>query len=682
MNNSSPAAEHTPSSDPGLPAESATTSFQQPETPQTTDEESAKEQARRRRPNHGPGAGMQPGEKAQDFSKGLRRVVNLLRPHKIAVGLALSMSMLSVLAASIGPMFLGRATDIVVAGVLAKDLPAGVSRAQAVQHLRDKGKDTSADMLAVLDFVPGVGVDFTSVATVLLIAAGLFVSAAVLQFVQGWVINNVIARTAWRLRSQVEKQVHSLPLAYFDRQPRGEVLSRVTNDVDNLQQSMTQAFSQLLNSVFTVVFVLVMMLRISLALTAVSVIAIPLAVFISQRIMSRSRPRFAAQWRHTGQLNSIVEESFTGHEIVTVFGRRAEMSSQFTTANDALMHHAYRAQFISGMMMPIMGFVGNLSYVVVAVIGGLKVASGSLTIGDVQAFIQYSRQFTQPMSHVASLMNLLQSGTASAERVFELLDESPERPSGTKHLPAQISGRVVFSQVSFGYDGKQVLHEVNLVAEPGQTVAIVGPTGAGKTTLVHLLMRLYECDSGTITIDGVDIAQVPRSQVRQQMGMVLQDTWLFAGTIAENISYGRVQASPAQVQEAAKAAYVDRFVRSLPAGYDTLLSDSAENLSSGEKQLIAIARAFVRQPAILILDEATSSVDTRTEVQVQQAMSALRRGRTSFVIAHRLSTIRQADQIVVIDDGRIVEQGTHSELMAGRGQYYGLTMSQFIGQGE
>ena len=488
-------------------------------------------------------------------------------------------------------------------------------------------------------------------------------------------------RTIFGLRRDVEDKLNRLPLQYFDGQPRGELLSRVTNDIDNVAQSLQQTLSQLLTSLLTVVAMIAMMLYISPMLALIALVTIPVSMVVTAAIGKRSQKHFIQQWKSTGELNSVVEESFTGHELVKVFGRQDEVRATFKAKNDDLYAAGFGAQFVSGIIMPTMMFIGNLNYVIIAVVGGLRVASGSMTLGDVQAFIQYSRQFTQPLTQVASMANLMQSGVASAERVFEVLDAPEQRPDPVAATTLDDPrGRVQFEDVSFSYDpGSPLIEHLDLVVEPGQTVAIVGPTGAGKTTLVNLVMRFYELDAGRITLDGVDVTALTRHNLRSEIGMVLQDTWLFGGTIRDNIAYGNPQASEEQVLAAATATYVDRFVHSLPDGYDTVLDAEGGNISAGEKQLLTIARAFLSDPALLILDEATSSVDTRTELLVQQAMSALRRDRTSFVIAHRLSTIRDADVILVMRDGRIVEQGSHAELLARDGAYAELYAAQFSG---
>jgi ATP-binding cassette subfamily B protein len=533
-------------------------------------------------------------------------------------------------------------------------------------------------MLASMDLTDGV--DFSAVADVLLVVLVVYVAASLLGWLGGYLLNDVVQGTVLRMRSEVEDKVHRLPLGYFDRQPRGELLSRVTNDIDNVSQTLQQTMSQMLNSLLTVFAVLAMMFWISPLLALVALVSVPVAMGITGAVMKRSQGMFIQQWRRTGTLNSHIEETFSGHAIVKVFGRQHEAERVFAEQNDELYEASYGAQFVSGLIMPIMMFVGNLNYVVIAVLGGLRVASGSMSLGDVQAFIQYSRQFTQPLTQVASMLNLLQSGVASAERVFELLDAEEESIDATGRPAAagDARGEVRFEDVSFSYDPERPLIEhLSLVAEPGHTVAIVGPTGAGKTTMVNLVMRFYDPQSGRILIDGVDITSVPRGVLRGRIGMVLQDTWLFAGTIRDNIAYGRPDATEEQILEAARATFVDRFVHSLPDGYDTVIDEDGSNLSAGERQLVTIARAFLSDPALLILDEATSSVDTRTELLLQQAMAALRSDRTSFVIAHRLSTIRDADLILVMEDGSIVEQGSHEQLLAVDGAYARLYRSQF-----
>jgi ATP-binding cassette subfamily B protein len=624
------------------------------------------------------GAGM-PAEKSLNFGPSARRLLGRLRPHRLQLAAIIGLAVVSVALSVYGPKVLGHATDIIFRGVIGRQLPAGTTPEQAIAAARASGNDNFADMLARMDVVPGVGIDFGALARVLLFALGLYVAASALMWWQGWLLNDVVQRTVLRLRADVEDKLNRLPLPYFDRQPRGELLSRVTNDIDNISQTLQQTLSQLLTSLLTVVGVLAMMFWISPLLALVALVAVPLSVVVTGMIAKRSQRKFIAQWTHTGELNAHIEEAYTGHDLVRVFGRRREVEAAFHAKNDELFQASFGAQFISGIIMPAMMFVGNLSYVAIAVVGGLRVASGAMSLGDVQAFIQYSRQFTQPLTQVASMANLLQSGVASAERVFAVLDAEEQSPDPAAPAPmAEPHGRVEFEHVCFRYEpDKPLIEDLSLVAEPGQTVAIVGPTGAGKTTLVNLIMRFYELDSGRITLDGVDITTLRRDDLRRRIGMVLQDTWLFGGTIRDNIAYGRPGASEEEILAAARATFVDRFVRSLPDGYDTVIDEEGSNISAGEKQLITIARAFLAEPSLLILDEATSSVDTRTEVLLQRAMAALRSDRTSFVIAHRLSTIRDADLILMMENGRIVEQGTHEELLAARGAYHRLYQSQF-----
>jgi ATP-binding cassette, subfamily B, multidrug efflux pump len=624
------------------------------------------------------GMGM-PAEKSMNFAPSAKRLIGLMRPYRVPLVAIIALAVVSVVLSVLVPKILGYATDIIFAGVIGRQLPPGVTVEQAVAAARVEGNDNFADMLARMDVVPGQGIDFTALGRVLMLAVVLFVGASLLTWMQGYLLNNVVQATIKQLRASVEDKLNRLPLPYFDNQPRGELLSRVTNDIDNISQSLQQTLSQLLTSLLTVIGVIVMMFVISPLLALIALVAVPLSVVVTKQIASRSQRQFIAQWRHTGVLNAHIEEAFTGHELVKVFGRRREVEAAFDAKNDELFNASFGAQFVSGIIMPAMMFIGNLSYVVIAVVGGLRVASGSMSLGDVQAFIQYSRQFTQPLTQVASMANLLQSGVASAERVFDLLDAS-EQSAEPAVVPATVPsrGRVEFSHVSFRYEPeKPLIDDLSLVAEPGQTIAIVGPTGAGKTTLVNLIMRFYELDGGHITLDGVDITTLPRPVLRGRIGMVLQDTWLFNGTIRDNIAYGRPDASEAEILAAAQATYVDRFVHSLPHGYETVIDEEGSNVSAGEKQLITIARAFLADPSLLILDEATSSVDTRTEVLVQRAMAALRSSRTSFVIAHRLSTIRDADLILVMEDGQIVEQGTHTELVAAGGAYQRLYDAQF-----
>jgi ATP-binding cassette, subfamily B, multidrug efflux pump len=632
-------------------------------------------------PGRGPAAfmGGMSTEKSLNFRGSSRRLLGTLAPHRLLVAAGLVLAAVSVTLSVLGPWLLGDATNLIFSGVISKQIPAGVSQAQMVARLRREGHSTQADMLSAIHVVAGQGINFTRVGQVLLLVLLVYLGSSAGMLMQGRVTATVVQRIVFGLREQVQAKLSRLPLSYFDRQPRGEILSRVTNDIDNLAQSLQQTLSQLVISLLSIVGVLTVMFLISPLLALIALVTVPVSIFVVARIGKRAQPQFIKQWSTTGKLNGHVEEMYTGHSLVSVFGQRDEAMRVFTEQNESLYQASYRAQFISGTIQPVMMFVGNLNYVLVAVVGALRVATGALSLGGVQAFIQYSRQFSQPLTQVASMANLLQSGVASAERVFALLDADEQEPDPAQPVrPAEVHGRVEFGHVSFRYaPDRPLIEDLSLKVEPGQTVAIVGPTGAGKTTLVNLLMRFYEISSGRITVDGIDIASMSRDELRSLTGMVLQDAWLFGGTIADNIAYGSAGTTPERIAEAAKATYVDRFVRTLPDGYDTVLDDEGANVSMGERQLITIARAFLARPAILILDEATSSVDTRTEVLIQRAMTSLRQGRTSFVIAHRLSTIRDADLILVMEDGQIVEQGTHAKLLAAGGAYARLYQAQF-----
>ena len=625
----------------------------------------------------GPMGGGMVGQKSMTFVPSAKRLVGRMRPDRSKAMTVVLLALISVSLSVVGPRILGRATDLIFSGLFGRRL-AGTSKADAVAGLRERGDGRLADMLSRMHVVPGRGVDFTAVGDVLLLVLAVYVASAVLGWLQGFVLNDVVQSTVRRMRADVETKINRLPLSYFDRQPRGELLSRVTNDIDNVSQTLQQTMSQLLVSLLTVVGVLAMMFAISPTLALVALVTVPLSMLLTGQIMKRSQGLFIAQWRRTGRLNAHIEEAYTGHALVKVFGRQREVEEVFAQENDELFAASFGAQFVSGLIMPVMMFIGNINYVLIAVLGGIRVASGSMSLGDVQAFIQYSRQFTQPLTQLASMVNLLQSGVASAERVFELLDAEEEPVEQVEPLAESGRGEVVFEHVSFRYEADQpLIDDLSLVARPGQTVAIVGPTGAGKTTLVNLIMRFYDVDGGRVSLDGVDISTMRRGDLRGRTGMVLQDTWLFEGTIRDNIAYGRPDASEDEILAAARATFVDRFVHNLPDGYDTVVDEEGSSISAGERQLVTIARAFLADPALLILDEATSSVDTRTELLVQQAMAALRTDRTSFVIAHRLSTIRDADLILVMESGAIVEQGTHEELLAAGGAYAALYQSQF-----
>ena len=634
-------------------------------------------------------AGPPPG-KAEAFWPSFKRMVGLLGAYRVSLVVVALAAVGTVVLAVAAPKVLGQATNVIFEGVVSTMLPASTTKAQAIEALRARGMDDFATMLSAMDVVPGAGIDYTRLGRILTVVLALYVGSAVLNWLQGWLINRITIKALYRLRAQVEDKVHHLPLSYFDTVQRGELLSRLTNDVDNVTNTLQQSLSGALTAILTVVGVLGMMFSISWKLALVALIMFPLMGVVFGVIGPRSQKAFTHQWARTGKINTRVEESFSGHALVQVYGRTDSVREAFAAENEELFRASLRAQFLSGIMMPIMQVIGNINYVAIAVVGGAMVASGSLRLGDVQAFIQYSQQFSQPLSQLGGMATAVQSGTASAERIFELLDAEEERPDDVAPGSAGAAGAspkspagpgvIEMEHVRFSYSPEvELIRDLSLRVDPGHTVAIVGPTGAGKTTLVNLLMRFYELDGGRILIDGRDIATMTRHDVRRRTGMVLQDPWLFAGTIRENIRYGRPGATDEEVEAAARACFVDHIIKALPQGYDTVLEEDAANISAGERQLLTIARAFVANPAVLILDEATSSVDTRTELLVQQAMNALREGRTSFIIAHRLSTIRDADTILVMEHGDIVEQGNHDELIAAGGAYARLHAAQFAG---
>ncbi len=627
-----------------------------------------------------PGMGMAPStEKAKDFRSSIRRFGDRLRPERWVVIGVFILGSVSVFLTVLGPKILGNATNVIFDGVVSAQIPAGMTQAQAVEMLRAQGQDKQADMVSAMDLVPGQGVDFALLGRWLTLALVVYLVASLLSWAQNYLMAGVTQRTMYRLREEVDAKLGRLPLSYFDTTSRGDLLSRVTNDIDNIATTLQQTLTQMVTALLTVVGVLAMMIWISPILALISVLTVPASFLVTVMITKRSKPHFVGQWKWTGQLNSHVEEMFSGHELVRVYGHREPAQVDFNELNESMYESSFRAQFISGIIQPALQFVSNLNYVAIAVFGGLRVASGAMSLGDVQAFIQYSRQFTMPITQIAGVANLLQSGAASAERVFELLDADEQEPDREPpELIVDPSGRITFDHIRFRYtEDTPLIEDLSLDVEPGQTIAIVGPTGAGKTTLVNLLMRFYEVQAGRILIDGIETARASREDVRRCFGMVLQDTWLFEGTIYDNIAYGADDASQADVESAAQASYADHFIRTLPDGYQTHLAENGENISAGERQLLTIARAFLADPAVLVLDEATSSVDTRTEVLIQRAMADLRQGRTSFVIAHRLSTIRNADVILVMNKGSIIEQGTHDQLMASEGFYFDLYESQF-----
>ncbi|GAA0730887.1 ABC transporter ATP-binding protein [Dactylosporangium roseum] len=602
----------------------------------------------------------------------------MLRPERRLLTRAVLFTAGSVLATVAGPLLMGKAVDTIFGGMIGLSFPAGIDKAAVIDRLRTDGHGSIANMVSAIDFRPGHGIDFGALARVLIVVAVVYAIGWLLGTMAGWTAATVVQRSMHRLREQVQAKLARLPLSYLDSAQRGEVLGRLTNDIDNLGQTMQQTLSQVLGAPLTIVGVLAMMLWVSWPLALVALVTVPLSGYVARVIARRAGPRYAAQWLAAGQLNGHVEDIYSGHALVKAFGRQPEATATFHTHNRALVDNGFRAEFASSLVQPSMMFIGNLSYVLVAVVGGLRIAAGAMSLGGLQALFQYSRLFSQNISQLATVTQMLQSGVASFDRVNELLEAAEEEPDPTVTAePGTPRGRVTFERVRFRYtEDAPLIEDLSFDVRPGQTVAIVGPTGAGKTTLVNLLMRFYEVQAGHIRIDGVDTATMTRARLRGLTGMVLQDTWLFGGTIAENIAYGRDDATPEQVAAAARAAHLEHLVRTLPDGYDTVIDDDEMGLSAGEKQLITIARAFAADPVILILDEATSAIDVRTELLVQRAMADLQRGRTSFVIAHRLSTIRDADIILVMDQGRIVEQGTHDELLQGGG-YRRLYEAQF-----
>ncbi len=599
---------------------------------------------------HGPGGGnmMMMGQKAKDFKGTLKRLLTYLKPRRnrlISVFLAAIMSTIFMI---LGPKIMGNAITELFEGAYGK-----------------------------FQGIPGAAINFDKIGQILLLLAGLYALSSLFSYVQQYIMSSVAQDTVYDLREDVNKKLEKLPLKYFEGRPSGETLSRMTNDIDTIGSTLQQSLTQFITSIVTIVGIIIMMLSISPLLTLISIISLPLSIFAIRPILKRSQKHFADQQRKLGQLNGHIEEIYTGHQVVKAFGYEKKASAQFTEVNEELYKAGSKAQFISGIIMPVMFFIGNLSYVLISVVGGILVTQRSISIGDIQAFITYSKQFTQPITQTANIANIIQSTVAAAERVFELLDEEEEMKEQTTVNIKRANGAVSFEHVDFGYGEEMLIEDMNIDVLPGQTVAIVGPTGAGKTTMINLLMRFYELNGGKITIDGLDTRNMSRNDLRKNFGMVLQDTWLFNGTIKENIAYGKNGATDEEIFAAARTAHADHFIRTLPDGYETILNEEASNISQGQKQLLTIARAVLADPPIMILDEATSSVDTRTEVFIQKAMNRLMEGRTSFVIAHRLSTIKDADLILVMEQGKVIEKGTHSDLLRENGFYAELYNSQF-----
>lgn len=599
---------------------------------------------------HGPGGGnmMMMGQKAKDFKGTLKRLLTYLKPRRnrlISVFLAAIMSTIFMI---VGPKIMGNAITELFEGAYGK-----------------------------FQGIPGAAINFDKIGQILLLLAGLYALSSLFSYVQQYIMSSVAQDTVYDLREDVNKKLEKLPLKYFEGRPNGETLSRMTNDIDTIGSTLQQSLTQFITSIVTIVGIIIMMLSISPLLTLISIISLPLSIFAIRPILKRSQKHFADQQRKLGQLNGHIEEIYTGHQVVKAFGYEKKASAQFTEVNEELYKAGSKAQFISGIIMPVMFFIGNLSYVLISVVGGILVTQRSISIGDIQAFITYSKQFTQPITQTANIANIIQSTVAAAERVFELLDEEEEMKEQTTVNIKRANGAVSFEHVDFGYGEEMLIEDMNIDVLPGQTVAIVGPTGAGKTTMINLLMRFYELNGGKVTIDGLDTRNMSRNDLRKNFGMVLQDTWLFNGTIKENIAYGKNGATDEEIFVAARTAHADHFIRTLPDGYETILNEEASNISQGQKQLLTIARAVLADPPIMILDEATSSVDTRTEVFIQKAMNRLMEGRTSFVIAHRLSTIKDADLILVMEQGKVIEKGTHSDLLRENGFYAELYNSQF-----
>ncbi|MDD6395502.1 MAG: ABC transporter ATP-binding protein [Firmicutes bacterium] len=603
---------------------------------------------RHRGPGHGPGGGMHPVEKARDFKGSIGKLIKYIASYKAGIFFVIIAAALSTVFNVVGPKILGKATTALSEGLMAKISNTG-------------------------------GIDFGYIGKILLFVLGLYVCSAAFSFIQGWIMTGITQKVSYRLRREISEKINRMPMKYFESRTYGEILSRITNDVDTLGNGLNQSITQLITSSATMIGVLVMMLSISPLMTLITLFVLPVSMILMSLVMKHSQKYFKMQQEYLGHVNGLVEETYGGHQVIKVYNKEKSTIEEFNKTNDVLYQSAWKSQFLSGMMHPIMMFVGNLGYAAVAISGGFLAINGVITIGDIQAFIQYVKNFTQPIQQIAQVINQVQSMAAAAERVFEFLEEDEEVQVLENPVRLEkIEGNIKFNHVSFGYNPEQIIiHDFSADVHSGQKIAIVGPTGAGKTTMVKLLMRFYDVNSGAIMLDGHDVREFNRRELRDSFGMVLQDTWLFRGTIMENIRYGRIDATDEEVIAAAKAAYADSFIRTLPGGYQMELNEDASNVSQGQKQLLTIARAILADNKVLILDEATSSVDTRTEEHIQKAMDNLMKGRTSFIIAHRLSTIRNADLIIVMKDGDIVEQGNHDELIAKNGFYADLYNSQF-----